>query len=64
MQVSKLSLNNFRNHKDLNLTFLPGTTTIVGPNGRGKTNIVEAVHYLATLSSHRVSQDGPLIRVD
>lgn len=62
MQVSKLSLHDFRNHKDLNLTFLPGTTTIVGPNGRGKTNIVEAVHYLATLSSHRVSQDGPLIR--
>lgn len=62
MQVSKLSLNDFRNHKNLNLTFSPGATTIVGPNGRGKTNIVEAVHYLATLSSHRVSQDGPLIR--
>jgi DNA replication and repair protein RecF len=62
MQVSKLSLNDFRNHKNLNLTFSPGSTTIVGPNGRGKTNIVEAVHYLATLSSHRVSQDGPLIR--
>jgi DNA replication and repair protein RecF len=62
MQVSKLLLSDFRNHKKLDLTFLPGATTIIGPNGRGKTNIVEAVHYLATLSSHRVSQDGPLVR--
>ena len=62
MQVSKLLLSDFRNHKKLDLTFLPGATTIIGPNGRGKTNIVEAVHYLATLGSHRVSQDGPLIR--
>ncbi len=61
MQISKLSLRDFRNHKNLVLSFLPGATTIVGPNGKGKTNIVEAVHYLATLSSHRVSQDGPLI---
>lgn len=62
MQISKLLLRDFRNHKNLNLSFLPGATTIVGPNGRGKTNVVEAVHYLATLGSHRVSQDGPLIR--
>ena len=61
MQISKLSLNNFRNHKNLNLSFSEGTTTIIGRNGRGKTNIVEAVHYLSTLSSHRVSQDAPLI---
>jgi DNA replication and repair protein RecF len=62
MQISKLSLRDFRNHENLNLTFTSGATTIVGRNGRGKTNIVEAVHYLATLSSHRVSQDAPLIR--
>jgi len=62
MQVSKLSLRNFRNHENLELSLGLGATTIVGRNGRGKTNIVEAVHYLATLSSHRVSQDGPLIR--
>lgn len=62
MQISKLALRNFRNHTNLNLSFPPGATTIVGPNGRGKTNIVEAVHYLATLGSHRVSQDGPLIK--
>ena len=62
MQISKLLLTDFRNHKNLTLSFPSGATTIVGPNGRGKTNIVEAVHYLATLGSHRVSQDGPLIR--
>ena len=62
MQISKLSLRNFRNHENLDLSFSPGTTTIVGRNGRGKTNIVEAVHYLATLGSHRVSQDAPLVR--
>jgi DNA replication and repair protein RecF len=62
MQISKLSLRNFRNHENLDLSFSPGATTIVGRNGRGKTNIVEAVHYLATLGSHRVSQDAPLIR--
>lgn len=62
MQISKLTLRDFRNHTNLNLSFLPGATTIVGPNGRGKTNIVEAVHYLAALGSHRVSQDGPLIK--
>ena len=62
MQISKLSLRNFRNHENLDLSFSSGATTIVGRNGRGKTNIVEAVHYLATLSSHRVSQDAPLIR--
>jgi DNA replication and repair protein RecF len=62
MQISKLSLRNFRNHENLDLSFASGATTIVGRNGRGKTNIVEAVHYLAALSSHRVSQDAPLIR--
>lgn len=62
MQISKLSLRDFRNHENIDLSLTPGTTTIIGRNGRGKTNIVEAVHYLATLSSHRVSQDAPLIR--
>ena len=62
MQITELSLRNFRNHESLDLSFSPGATTIVGRNGRGKTNIVEAVHYLATLGSHRVSQDAPLIR--
>lgn len=61
MRIQSISLHNFRNHKDFQLDFAPGVTTIIGRNGRGKTNIVEAVQYCATLSSHRVSQDAPLI---
>jgi len=62
MRLNSISLCDFRNHENLELGFTAGTTTIIGRNGRGKTNIVEAVNYLATLGSHRVSQDGPLIR--
>ena len=62
MRVSSLELIDFRNHADLQLTFGAGNTTIVGRNGRGKTNIVEAINYIATLGSHRVATDTPLIR--
>lgn len=41
----------------------PGVTVFVGRNGFGKTNLIEALNYLATLGSHRVSTDQPLIRV-
>jgi DNA replication and repair protein RecF len=37
-------------------------TTFSGPNGEGKTNLVEAIGYLATLGSHRVATDAPLVR--
>ena len=62
MQIKSLSLRDFRNHQDSQFAFTPGVTAIIGRNGRGKTNIVEAVNYFATLGSHRVSQDTPLIR--
>lgn len=62
MRITSLVLNDFRNHSYLELNFAPGTTTIIGRNGLGKTNIVEAVNYLAVLGSHRVSQDIPMIR--
>ncbi len=62
MRINSLSLENFRNHQKLNLNFVGPTTTIVGRNGRGKTNIVEAVNYFATLGSHRVATDQPLIK--
>ncbi len=62
MRISSLSLRDFRNHEHLDLTFPAGVTTIIGRNGRGKTNIVEAINYLAILGSHRVSTDAPLIR--
>ncbi len=63
MYISELSLRDFRSWPDLTLSLSPGVTVFVGRNGFGKTNIVEAVGYLAHLSSHRVNHDAPLVRV-
>lgn len=62
MRVSHLSLRNWRNYVDAELPLPAGTTLLVGPNGQGKTNLVEAIGYLAALSSHRVSDDAALVR--
>lgn len=62
MHVAALSLRDFRSYAELDLDLDPGVTVLVGANGQGKTNIVEAVLYLATLGSHRVATDGPLVR--
>ena len=61
MRVTKLALTNFRSYKNLELDFGPGPTTFIGDNGSGKTNIAESLIYLAYLSSHRVSQNLPLL---
>lgn len=63
MYLSSLALKDFRSYEELFLTFEPGVTTFVGQNGFGKTNIIEAVGYLTSLSSHRVSNDAPLVRM-
>jgi DNA replication and repair protein RecF len=52
----------FRSYGAVDLTLEPGVATFSGPNGEGKTNLVEAVGYLATLGSHRVATDAPLVR--
>ena len=62
MYLRRLTLTGFRSYEQLELDFEPGVTTLVGRNGQGKTNLVEAVGYLATLGSHRVASDHPLIR--
>ena len=62
MWVSRLSLRDFRSYPTLDCELEPGVTTFVAPNGSGKTNLVEAIGYLSALSSHRVSQDLPLVR--
>jgi len=62
MYVRHLALRNFRSWIDVDLELTPGRTIFVGPNGYGKTNLVEALWYCATLSSHRVATDAPLIR--
>lgn len=64
MYVQHLSLTDFRSYSQLDVALEPGVTVFVGPNGVGKTNIVEAIGYLGSLSSHRVSTDKPLIAFD
>jgi len=62
MYVTGVELVDFRNYEHANLEFAPGVNVLTGQNGQGKTNIVEAVAYLATLTSHRVGVDAPLVR--
>ena len=62
MHLTRLALTDFRSYRSVDVTLEPGVTTFGGPNGEGKTNLVEAVGYVATLSSHRASNDSPLIR--
>jgi len=62
LYVSHLSLTDFRSYPQVELPLSRGVTTLLGSNGQGKTNLVEAVCYLATLDSHRVSTDAPLVR--
>lgn len=62
MYVRHLSVTDFRNWPTAELEFEPGPSVLVGPNGQGKTNLVEAIGYVATLASHRVASDTPLVR--
>ncbi len=64
MLVRHLTLSHFRNHTATDLALHPGVNLLVGFNGQGKTNFVEAIAYLATLSSHRVAGYQPLIQHD
>jgi DNA replication and repair protein RecF len=62
MYVSHLSLLDFRSYAAVDVELEPGPNAFVGRNGQGKTNLVEAIGYVATLGSHRVATDAPLIR--
>ncbi|KQY46354.1 DNA replication/repair protein RecF [Cellulomonas sp. Root137] len=62
MYVAHLSLTDFRSYAQVELPLEPGITALVGPNGQGKTNLVEALGYVATLGSHRVPTDAALVR--
>jgi DNA replication and repair protein RecF len=62
VHVVHLSLHDFRSYESAEVALGPGVTAFVGRNGQGKTNLVEAVDYIARLSSHRVSSDAPLVR--
>jgi DNA replication and repair protein RecF len=62
LYVRHLQVGDFRSWERVDLALQPGPTVLVGRNGEGKTNLVEAVGYLATMGSHRVSGDAPLVR--
>ncbi len=62
VHLTRLALTDFRSYTDVDVPLKPGVTIFSGPNGEGKTNLVEAVGYAATLASHRAAQDAPLIR--
>jgi DNA replication and repair protein RecF len=63
VHVTYLALNDFRSYTTAELRLDRGVTALVGPNGQGKTNLVEAIGYVATLGSHRVATDAPLVRL-
>ncbi|MEV6428326.1 DNA replication/repair protein RecF [Nocardia sp. NPDC051463] len=63
MFIRALSLRDFRSWEHAELELSPGRTVFLGSNGNGKTNLLEAIGYLATLGSHRVAADAPLIRL-
>lgn len=62
MRITHLILTDFRSYESAHIELGPGVTTLVGRNGHGKTNVVEAIRYLSTLSSHRVATDAPMLR--
>jgi DNA replication and repair protein RecF len=61
--VRQLGLRDFRSWANVELELPPGRTVFVGPNGFGKTNLIEALWYSSTLGSHRVATDAPLVRI-
>jgi len=62
VHITRLALADFRSYPSVDVTLRPGVTIFSGPNGEGKTNLVEAVGYVATLASHRTAHDAPLVR--
>jgi len=62
MYVRHLALRDFRSWQSVDVDLAPGRTVFIGPNGYGKTNLIEALWYCSTLGSHRVATDAPLIR--
>ncbi|MEW1964895.1 DNA replication/repair protein RecF [Micrococcus sp. NPDC078436] len=62
MHLSRLTVQDFRSYRWADLEMQPGSTVLLGANGVGKTNLVEAIGYLGSHQSHRVSADAQLIR--
>ncbi|MFT4052690.1 MAG: DNA replication/repair protein RecF [Microbacterium sp.] len=62
MIVERLGLVDFRNYAVADVALDAGANVFIGRNGQGKTNLAEAIAFFATLGSHRVSQDAPMVR--
>jgi DNA replication and repair protein RecF len=62
MHLERLGLVDFRSYQSADVALEPGSTAFIGPNGQGKTNLIEAIGFVATQSSHRVATDAPLVR--
>ena len=62
MFAKRVKLTDFRNYESADIDFSPGVNLIYGPNGQGKTNLVEALNFFAGLDSHRVAGHAPLIK--
>jgi DNA replication and repair protein RecF len=62
VQLRRLWLTDFRGYHEADVSFDPGLTAVLGPNGQGKTNLLEAIGYLATLASFRGAPTDALIR--
>jgi DNA replication and repair protein RecF len=62
MFAKRVKLTNFRNYESADIEFSSGVNLIYGPNGQGKTNLVEAMNFFAALDSHRVAGHTPLIK--
>lgn len=62
MQIETIRLRDFRNYHSLILTPHPGVNILLGQNGSGKTNLLEAVHYCALGRSHRTGLDREVVR--
>ena len=62
MFVRKITLRNYRNYDNVELEFSPKLNVLVGDNAVGKTNIVEAIHFLSLARSFRTSESSELIK--
>jgi DNA replication and repair protein RecF len=63
VHVVSVEVSDFRSYTNAEVSFGPGCSVLVGANGQGKTNLVEAIGYAAALRSHRVATDAPLVRI-
>ena len=62
MRLQRLWLTDFRSYETAEVELPPGLTVVVGGNGEGKTNLLEAVGYLTTLESFRGAPGEALVR--